>query len=65
MKSRNPPRSLSGLIVRRNGIRAALDALNGWDPTGGCLYYYNPKKTSNKWMLSHDVVLSIGEHAFF
>ena len=39
--------------------------MNGWDPTGGCLYYYNPKKTSNKWMLSHDVVLSIGEHAFF
>ena len=46
-------------------IKAARDAMNGWDPTGGCLYYYNPKKTSNKWMLSHDVVLSIGEHAFF
>lgn len=46
-------------------IRAARDAMNGWDPTGGCLYYYNPKKTSNKWMLSHEVVLSIGEHVFF
>ena len=46
-------------------IKAARDAMNGWDPTGGCLYYYNPKKTSNKWMLSHDVVLTIGEHAFF
>lgn len=46
-------------------LRAAREAMNGWDPTGGCLYYYNPKKTSNKWMLSHDVVLTIGEHAFF
>ena len=46
-------------------IKAARDAMNGWDPTGGCLYYYNPKKTSNKWMLSPDVVLTIGEHAFF
>ena len=46
-------------------IKAARDAMNGWDPTGGCLYYYNPKKTSNKWMLSHEVVLSIGEHVFF
>lgn len=43
---------------------AAQDALNGWDPTYGCLYYYNPKTATNKWMLSRPVKLSIGNHAF-
>ncbi len=46
-------------------ISAARDAMNGWDPTGGCLYYYNPSKTTNKWMLSQPVLLTIGKHAFF
>ncbi|MEG1547974.1 MAG: spore cortex-lytic enzyme [Clostridia bacterium] len=46
-------------------IKAARDAMNGWDPTGGCLYYYNPAKTTNKWMLSKPVLLNIGRHAFF
>ncbi len=44
--------------------RAARDALNGWDPTGGCLYYYNPKTATSRWMLSKTVHLSIGNHAF-
>ncbi len=44
--------------------RAARDALNGWDPTGGCLYYYNPRTATSKWMLSKTVHLSIGNHAF-
>ncbi len=44
--------------------RAAKDALNGWDPTGGCLYYYNPKTATSKWMLSKTVYLSIGNHSF-
>jgi N-acetylmuramoyl-L-alanine amidase len=44
--------------------KAAQDALNGWDPTYGCLYYYNPKTATNKWMLSRPVKLSIGNHAF-
>ena len=43
---------------------AAQDALNGWDPTYGCLYYYNPRTATNKWMLSRPVKLSIGNHAF-
>jgi N-acetylmuramoyl-L-alanine amidase len=43
---------------------AAQDALNGWDPTYGCLFYYNPKTATNKWMLSRPVKLSIGNHAF-
>lgn len=44
--------------------KAAQDALNGWDPTYGCLYYYNPRTATNKWMLSRPVKLSIGNHAF-
>ncbi len=44
--------------------QAARDALNGWDPTGGCLYYYNPKTATSKWMLSKTVHLRIGNHAF-
>ena len=45
-------------------IRAALDALNGWDPTGGCLYYYNPKKTSDTWIRTRTVMTVIGNHYF-
>ena len=45
-------------------IKAAKDALNGWDPTGGCLFYYNPKTATSKWMLSCPVLLRIGNHAF-
>ena len=45
-------------------IRAALDAMNGWDPTGGCLYYYNPKKTSDSWIRTRTVVTVIGSHSF-
>lgn len=45
-------------------IRAALDALNGWDPTGGCLYYYNPSKTSDSWIRTRTVKTVIGSHYF-
>ena len=45
-------------------IRAALDALNGWDPTGGCLYYYNPKATSDKWIRTRTIKTVIGNHSF-
>ena len=41
-------------------MRAARDAMNGYDPTYGCLYYYNPATTTNKWMLSKPVALRIG-----
>lgn len=53
------------LSPNETAIKAARDAMNGWDPTGGCLYYYNPGKTTNKWMLSKPVLLRIGKHAFF
>ncbi len=45
-------------------IRAARDAMNGWDPSNGCLYYYNPKTATSRWMLSRPVLLRIGQHAF-
>ncbi len=45
-------------------IRAARDALNGWDPTGGCLYYYNPATATNDWIWTRQVQLTIGQHAF-
>lgn len=45
-------------------IRAALDAMNGWDPTSGCLYYYNPKLTDDQWIRTRTVVTVIGNHRF-
>ena len=44
--------------------RAARDAMNGWDPTGGCVFYYNPRTATNAWILSRTVQLTIGQHAF-
>ena len=50
--------------VASSAYNAARDALNGWDPTGGCIYYYNPSKTSNKFIRSRQVVTVIGSHRF-
>jgi type III pantothenate kinase len=47
--------------VAASAKRAAQDAMNGWDPSGGALYYYNPAKTSNAWMLSRTVIKVIGK----
>ena len=44
--------------------RAARDALGGWDPTGGCIYYYNPRTATNGWIRTRQVQLTIGQHAF-
>ncbi len=44
--------------------KAAQDAINGWDPSGGALYYFNPAKTSNAWMHSRPVITTIGAHVF-
>lgn len=41
-------------------IRAAQDALNGWDPTYGCIYYYNPQTATNQWIRSRPIVVTIG-----
>ncbi len=47
-----------------SAIRAARDAMNGWDPTGGCLYFYNPRATSDRWIRSRTVKTVIGNHSF-
>lgn len=44
--------------------QAAQDALNGWDPTYGCLYYYNPETATSKWIFSRQTVVTIGKHVF-
>ncbi len=44
--------------------RAAQDALNGMDPSGGAIYYYNPAKTTSKWIYSRPVIKTIGSHVF-
>jgi spore germination cell wall hydrolase CwlJ-like protein len=48
----------------RPGYINLLDALNGWDPTGGCLYYYNPRATGDKWIRTRTVKTVIGNHSF-
>ena len=44
--------------------KAARDAANGWDPTGGCIYYFNPNTATNKWIWSRPLVKVIGKHRF-
>lgn len=45
-------------------IKAARDAINGWDPTNGAIYYWNPSTATNKWIQSVPVMSSIGNHVF-
>lgn len=47
-----------------SAMRAAKDAMNGWDPTNGCLYYFNPATATSKWIWSREVKLTIGKHKF-
>lgn len=44
--------------------KAARDAMNGWDPTNGCVYYFNPNTATNKWIWSRPLVKTIGKHRF-
>lgn len=44
--------------------KAAQDAMNGWDPTGGCVYYFNPSTATNKWIWSRPLIKTIGKHRF-
>lgn len=50
--------------VADSARRAARDAFNGQDPSCGAIYYYNPAKTTNKWIYSRPVVVIIGKHRF-
>ena len=45
-------------------VKAARDALNGWDPTHGCLYYWNPATATSKWIWSRKIIMKIGKHNF-
>lgn len=47
-----------------SAIRAAHDALNGFDPTGGAIYFFNPTKTANAWIRRRPVTKTIGKHVF-
>lgn len=50
--------------VSETSLKAARDAMAGWDPSGGALYYYNPAKTTNAWMHARPVLVTIGNHRF-
>jgi len=45
-------------------IKAAGDAINGWDPTGGALYFWNPSKPVSRWIWSRRIIARIGRHVF-
>lgn len=47
-----------------SSVNAARDALNGWDPSYGCVYYYNPNTATSSWIWSRRIVVVIGEHNF-
>lgn len=44
--------------------KAAKDAMNGWDPTGGAIYYFNPDTATNSWIWSRPLIKTIGKHRF-
>lgn len=45
-------------------LKAARDAMNGWDPTGGAIYYFNPETATSKWIWSRPLIKTIGKHRF-
>ncbi|MBR7132400.1 MAG: spore cortex-lytic enzyme [Clostridia bacterium] len=50
--------------IADSAYKAASDALNGLDPSGGAIYYYNPDKSTNKWIFSREIITTIGKHRF-
>ena len=52
------------LEPNKTAMNAASDAMNGWDPTYGCLYYYNPAVATSSWIFSRTTVTTIGKHIF-
>ena len=52
------------LSPNSTAIKAAQDALNGWDPSYGAIYYFNPNTATNKWIWSRPVTVVIGKHRF-
>ena len=52
------------LSPNNTAYQAARDALNGWDPTYGCVYYYNPSTATNRWIKTLPITVRIGKHVF-
>lgn len=52
------------LTPNDTAIKAAQDALNGWDPSNGAIYYFNPNTATNKWIWSRPMTVTIGKHRF-
>ncbi len=52
------------LEPNQTAYNAVRDALNGWDPTNGCLYYFNPATATSSWIWTREVKLTIGKHKF-
>ena len=50
--------------VAESAYRAARDALNGWDPSYGAIYYFNPVTATSKWIWSRPLIVEIGKHRF-
>ena len=50
--------------VAESAYRAARDAVNGWDPSYGAIYYFNPVTATSKWIWSRPLIVSIGKHRF-
>lgn len=60
--------SVSNGIINHNpsteSQKAAWDALSGWDPSGGAIYFFNPGKTNNPWIWARRIINRIGKHVF-
>ena len=52
------------LVPDSTAKKAAQDALNGWDPSYGAIYYFNPSTATNKWIWSRPMTVTIGRHRF-
>ena len=50
--------------VAQSAYSAARDAMNGYDPTGGAIYYFNPATATSKWIWSRPLLVTIGRHRF-
>lgn len=60
--------SVSNGMINRSASstsqKAARDAISGWDPSGGALYFFNPAKTNNPWIWARTIINRIGKHVF-
>ena len=74
VKSSSFPNTIAGVILVSDGQinlvqnstakKAAQDALNGWDPSYGAIYYFNPDTAKSKWIWSRPMTVTIGKHRF-